>query len=294
MRPKTIFKSVKAAFTLIELLVVIAIIAILAALLLPALARAKAQAKQTSCINNMRQIGIAIGLYISDNRAYPGDYDPSSISYIWMIRLLHGAGNDHGVFFCPAAPPDAAWDIKANKTLGSTVGSIPIPGYNPGQLDPWLVTYNSRFSIGYNDWGLAQSILGTPQGALGLGGDVDGGAYWGPMKDTKVVAPAQMIMLADTRALPPNQDSQSWEANLDPTDTTSSTQGQLPANRHNYKTDVACCDGHVEIAVRNEIIDPALTSRWRPRWNNDNRPHPELNWTPIPPSSQAYKLDPSF
>src|SRR3989442_7150034 len=60
------------AFTLVELLVVLAVIAILAALLLPTLARARASARSAACKSNLRQLGLALNMYVHDNGKYPG------------------------------------------------------------------------------------------------------------------------------------------------------------------------------------------------------------------------------
>ena len=60
----------KRGFTLIELLVVMVIIALLVGLLLPALGRAKEEARKTQCRSNLRQIGLATTMYTNDNKGW--------------------------------------------------------------------------------------------------------------------------------------------------------------------------------------------------------------------------------
>ena len=84
-------------FTLIELLVVIAIIAILAAMILPTLARAKEAGRRTACLNNLKQLELALKIYLDDNRNL---HPPVSANPAWPQRMLDTYRNTN-ILTCP-------------------------------------------------------------------------------------------------------------------------------------------------------------------------------------------------
>ncbi|HEY0074414.1 MAG TPA: DUF1559 domain-containing protein, partial [Abditibacteriaceae bacterium] len=134
--PRTARNQARKGFTLIELLVVIAIIALLAAILFPVFARARENARKSSCSNNLKQLAVGVAQYTQDfDEAFPFAWNPVSGSNVCWWQLIYPYVKSTQVYSCPS---DSSRIPGGNSFTGS-----PAPaGYVDGRFH---ISYGANY-----------------------------------------------------------------------------------------------------------------------------------------------------
>lgn len=215
-------RTVQSAFTLIELLLVIAIIALLAALLLPVLSSAKANAKQTSCLGNLRQLEAAFQMYAADNGGYliqnvefDPEFNPAFGTNAWVYGDMKNQANSTNALLIksgelfPYTPQAAVYRCPADAIMG--------PGMQRVR------------SYSMNSWIGSAEMNESPYRVFQKESDLAAGKPSG----TWVIIDEHTLTLDDGWFLVTMNDSQSITS--------------LPATRHQNAYCLNFADGHAEV-----------------------------------------------
>jgi prepilin-type N-terminal cleavage/methylation domain-containing protein len=161
-------RRARQAFTLIELLVVIAIIAILAAMLLPALARAKESGKRISCNNNLRQLGMAMQMYVGDNQ---GTLPPHLTVSRWPDKFYDYCGKNVKVLLCPSEVASSpATSSVSNNVADFSPRSYFINGWNDYFFNHLSeAEFTTNYMKGTYPVGLKENAILHPSDTIVLG-----------------------------------------------------------------------------------------------------------------------------
>lgn len=167
-------------FTLIELLVVIAIIAILAAILLPVLSKARNKAHQVKCINNLKQMTMANGMYMTDFGRAITDNSPGGSSGAWIVNLIDYYAKSTNLLVDPSTPnPGPLLGAATGQGSADTIWTKQIDAGNGKGPQPYGASY------GYNGWFYISLDGRSPNGD----GSATPGYYF--FKDSYIQTPSQ-------------------------------------------------------------------------------------------------------
>jgi prepilin-type processing-associated H-X9-DG protein len=237
------------------LLVVIAIIAILAALLLPALSRAREQARSASCKNLLHQIGLALQTYVHDHGCYPPLLEAGSKA-LWCEKLY---------CYYPVGWTNTPWNCPTYIAHRGIVSRRVFSTNSAGDRYSYVAS-----SYAYNFLGTSRDV----RQPLGLGGFM----FTEGTKEPVVSAPSEMYAVADARAQILEQ-GLAGEYAMFPY-SFAELGGYLwqpeagPPHGRGYN--ILFCDGHVALVKRRDYLNPPRSAS---NWNHDHQPHSET-WAP--------------
>jgi prepilin-type N-terminal cleavage/methylation domain-containing protein/prepilin-type processing-associated H-X9-DG protein len=209
----------RRGFTLIELLVVIAIIAILAAILFPVFARAREKARQSSCLSNCKQIGLAAQMYAQDYDERMGIYDWQATR---MFLVMEPYMKNEQIWICPShtyGPCSNDACSRSRLINGGTVNGYP----NPDGL--------GRISYAWNRMH-ENSSYGDVDGDGNYGGNV--GVVGKALAD--ITYPAETVLLGD--GVCPRFARASFVTNIN--------RGHPSYTPHNGGLNICLADGHAK------------------------------------------------
>jgi prepilin-type N-terminal cleavage/methylation domain-containing protein/prepilin-type processing-associated H-X9-DG protein len=256
-RTQSMMKNRKRAFTLIELLVVIAIISILASILFPVFARARENARRASCMSNLKQMGLAVMMYVQDyDETYPPAYisttqSPPPDGYWWVNytlwfwpQIIYPYHHSHQILFCPSA---------AYTVTGTITSSLGKPIANTDQYGANIMLFPPQ--VAHSSPVVNMAAVQSPSSTYMI---MDAGNYVmapvGYMAGISPVngTPATSYYLPGIGDLPgaltyTTSTSPAYEARL----------SDYMSGRHFHGLNVAFADGHVKWLKSSEVLSQA-------------------------------------